>query len=318
MRFIDLFAGIGGFHLGIVRANPQAKCVWWCEIDKWARAIYEYHFGGIPNEADATTVDTSSIPDFDLLCAGFPCQSFSLAGNRQGFDDTRGTLFFEICRIARAKKPRFLLLENVKGLLYNRKGETFTVILQSLQELGYSLEWMVLNSRYFGVPQNRERIFIIGYLGTITTPTVFPDREGKEIFRTHNQERQVDRTVIQAPVSTTITANYSRGVYAKGETYVIDPKGQQGEVRIYKDIVPCLTRKMGLGGYNIPLLFRNPMRRLTPLECERLQGFPDNWTSKGVINGRVVTISDTQRYRLIGNAVTVPVVEAIANKSGIL
>jgi len=174
MRFVDLFAGIGGFHLGIKKAIPNAECVWWCDNDKHARMIYEKHFPGILNAKDIRKVDAKQIPDHDLLCAGFPCQSFSIAGKMQGFKDERGNLFFEIIRILRVKRPALILLENVKGLLFIDKGRTFKEILLSLEGLGYDCEWQVLNSKDFGVPQNRERAFIIGHLRGKSRPQIFP------------------------------------------------------------------------------------------------------------------------------------------------
>ncbi|GAG56606.1 unnamed protein product, partial [marine sediment metagenome] len=183
IRFIDLFGGIGGFRLGIERANnnrtfhkTQTKnlqkdmsnsstsvwdggkfssfsCVWYCDSDKYAVQTYNKNFKENYEPTDIRQVKTSEIPDFDLLCAGFPCQAFSIAGKRRGFKDTRGTLFFEIARIAEAKRPSYLLLENVKGLLNHEKGETFKTILQTLEELGYEVQWVVLNSKFFGVPQ---------------------------------------------------------------------------------------------------------------------------------------------------------------------
>jgi len=161
MKFIELFAGVGGFRLGLERSGH--KCVWANEIDKYACKTYRKNFGDKELiEGDIRTIDPVSIPGHDLLCAGFPCQSFSVAGRRRGFEDTRGTLFFEICRIAKACRTPMLLLENVKGLLNHEGGKTFQTILKSLDELRFNCEWIVLNSKNFSVPQNRERVFIVG------------------------------------------------------------------------------------------------------------------------------------------------------------
>jgi DNA (cytosine-5)-methyltransferase 1 len=168
MRFLDLFAGIGGFRTGMEMAGHQ--CVGYVEIDKYARKSYEamYETEGEWTRHDITAVTDSEWRQLrgavDIICGGFPCQAFSNAGNRRGFDDTRGTLFFEIARAAKQIQPPYLLLENVKGLLSHDKGRTFETILQTLDELGYDAQWEVLNSKNFGVPQNRERVFIIGYL----------------------------------------------------------------------------------------------------------------------------------------------------------
>ena len=158
-----MFSGIGGFERGIEQSGVDMECIGYSEIDKYARSIYERHYPNHINWGDATEIDPRELPDFDFLVGGFPCQAFSLAGKRKGFDDTRGTLFFEIARILREKRPRYFLLENVKGLLSHDKGQTFKTILGILSELGYDVEWEVLNSKNFGVPQNRERIFIKGY-----------------------------------------------------------------------------------------------------------------------------------------------------------
>ena len=179
MRFIDLFAGIGGFRLGMESAGHE--CVAFCEIDKFARASYKaiHDTTGETEYHDITSVTDEEWRKFrgtvDVICGGFPCQSFSVAGKRQGFlDETRGTLFFEIARAAKQIKPRILFLENVKGLLSHDKGRTFGIILNTLDELGYDCEWQVLNSKNFGVPQNRERVFIIGHLRGTSGREVFP------------------------------------------------------------------------------------------------------------------------------------------------
>ena len=177
MKFLDLFAGIGGFRLGMESAGHE--CVGFCEIDKYARASYKaiHNTEGEIELHDITRVTDESIRRFgsvDVICGGFPCQAFSIAGNRRGFEDTRGTLFFEIARFASVLKPKYLFLENVKGLLNHDKGNTFETILSALDELGYDVEWQVLNSKNFGVPQNRERVFIIGHLRGGSGRKVFP------------------------------------------------------------------------------------------------------------------------------------------------
>ena len=164
IKFFDVFAGIGGFRSGL-EAIGGFECVGYCEIDKYAKQAYEamYDTGGELYFDDARKIVPEQLPDFDLLVGGFPCQSFSIAGARKGFDDTRGTLFFEIARIAAVKKPKYLFLENVPGLLNHDSGKTFETILRTLAELGYDVCWQVLNSKNFGVPQSRNRVYIIGY-----------------------------------------------------------------------------------------------------------------------------------------------------------
>lgn len=175
MRFIDFFSGIGGFRLGMEMAGHE--CVGHCEIDQYANKSYiamhrpkesEWYAG------DIRTVKPDELPEAECYCFGFPCQAFSIAGARRGFDDTRGTLIFEILRLTKERRPRYLFAENVSGLLNHMGGDTFATIIRAMQDLGYCVEWQVLNSRYFGVPQNRERIFIVGHLGDRCSEPVFP------------------------------------------------------------------------------------------------------------------------------------------------
>jgi len=281
--FIDLFSGIGGFRLGLEKASKRFKCVWSCDWNKHANRVYRLHFGEENHYAgDVREVDASLIPEHDLLCAGFPCQPFSVAGKRKGFQDTRGTLFFEICRIAEVKRPSLLLLENVRGVLSHDKGFTFQIILESLAELGYWVEWQVLNSKYFGVPQNRERVFIIGHLGEQGGREVFPIAKDSEVARGEYSPDGLSPSL----------RGFSFG-WSK-------PK-----ILVEQNMIKKVTKP-----HNPVLLPDMRIRRLTPVECERLQGFPDNWTKYGLDeNGKVLEISDTQRYKLLGNAVTVNVIE---------
>lgn len=197
IRYFDMFAGIGGFRSGLTKTGGFT-CIGYCENDKYAKKAYEaiYDTEGENFYEDARTIQPESLPDFDLLCGGFPCQAFSNAGKRGGFGDSRGTLFFEIARIARVKRPAFLCLENVPGILSHDKGRTFQTILAALSELGYDVAWQVLNSKDFGVPQSRKRVYIIGYFrekcaGEILSFTesngktlveIIPGAEGKRIY----------------------------------------------------------------------------------------------------------------------------------------
>ena len=175
MKYLDLFSGAGGFRSAFEQI-PGTECVGHCEIDVHADKSYRalFHTEGEWFCNDARQIDTAGLPDFDLVCGGFPCQSFSIAGHRKGFEDTRGTLFFEIARILKARKPPFVLLENVPGLLSHDEGRTFAVILGTLSRLGYHVEWKVLNSKDFGVPQSRQRVFIVGYLGAGCAGKILP------------------------------------------------------------------------------------------------------------------------------------------------
>ena len=358
IRFTDKFSGVGGVRLGLERAGGF-RCVWSNDFNKYANQVYTARFGEENHHpGDIRRIDTEEIPDHDLLCAGFPCQAFSVAGKRLGFKETRGTLFFEVCRVAEAKRPRLLLLENVKGLLSHEEGRTFTTILESLEELGYWWEYQVLNSKYFGVPQNRERVFIIGHLRGGGTKPVFPITETDGLPTEELGERE--------GISSCLDSNYWKGA-RRQRTFVVDPynkaertdmmagaiKTNQGSntstgtgIMVpfiqniphgyndgFKKALPSLKSNSG-AQYNEllvqPLRFLNrnqknfgeeamtvdptnstgikqgtSIRRLTPVECERLQGFPDGWTEG---------ISDTQRYKCLGNAVTVNVIEYLGHK----
>jgi len=332
LKCFSLFSGIGGFDLAL--KNLGHKIVGACEIDPYARQIFQRCFPGIPLYMDATKIKPEELPSFDLLCAGFPCQAFSVAGKRLGFEESRGTLFFEIARIARQKRPRLLLLENVKGLLSHARGKTFANILATLDELGYDAEWQVLNSKYF-VPQNRERIFIIGHLRGERIRKIFPLGEICKETNEKTQDRQI---------STCIDSNYFKGADNHGQRQLIQLNETPHDTgRIYDSEGLSRTLRANSGGMGSKTglyavltpdrlnkrqngrRFKTPnepsftltatdkhgisdgkdVRRLTPLECERLQGFPDGWTEG---------ISDTQRYRCLGNAVTVPVVEYILER----
>ena len=304
MKYIDLFGGIGGFRYGIEQSNKNWECIWYCDNNKYAVGVYDYQFEENYSPTDIRGVDVQSIPDFDLLCAGFPCQSFSLAGKRRGFEDMRGTLFFEIARIAKAKRPKYMLLENVKGILSNQKGETFRIILQTLDELGYDVQWMVLNSKFFGVPQHRERVFFIANLRDESAPEILPFRKDTQVLTEDDKTRKIKlQTQVCGAIAGGELREYNTFVIPLVTNTVTEAVGtRQGSSKEFLRSVEKIMQSTG------------QIRRLTPKECERLQGFPDDWTKYGLIDGRTKELSDTQRYRLLGNAVTTTVVEAIANK----
>lgn len=340
LRYFSMFSGVGGFELGIQRAalsvwdrqtentesstseqsmesttkglqpnrdkpntefrrnTGEVSCIGYSEIDKYAIKVYERHFNGHRNYGDATKINPNGLPDFDLLVGGFPCQAFSIAGKRKGFDDTRGTLFFDIARILENKRPRHLVLENVKGLLSHDSGKTFQTILGVLSDLGYGVEWQILNSKDFGVPQNRERIFFIGHLRGECGRKVFPitGGTGKNLEQLIGGS-QGNRVYDTSGISSTI-ASQAGGLGAKTGLYAMRGRenGQQLEPSgDYTNTITSVTKD------NL-WIEKSRIRRLTPKECERLQGFPDDWTAGE---------SDTQRYKMCGNAVTVNVIEAI-------
>lgn len=293
IKYFSSFSGIGGFELGIGQA-VDAECVGYSEIEPHAISVYERHFNH-KNYGDITKIKADTIPDHDIFVGGFPCQAFSVAGKRKGFDDTRGTLFFEIARILSAKRPQLFLLENVKGLLSHDNGRTFEIIITTLDELGYDLQWQVLNSKNFGVPQNRERVFVVGHLRGTRRPEVFPIQRIHGVFDSANEPKR-GRT--QAVVSPTLKA---AGNMKADDAFVIDAS-YPSRVRRYNKVVPTI-RDYGSGGNKMPMV--NAIRRLTPTECERLQGFPDGWTAG---------LADSHRYKCLGNAVTVNVIKAIAER----
>lgn len=299
-RMIDLFAGIGGTRLGFWQTG-KVEVVFSSEINKFSVKTYEANYGDVP-VGDITKVDAAEIPDHDILVGGFPCQAFSQAGLKKGFNDTRGTLFFDIARILQAKRPKAFLLENVRNLVGHDHGKTFEVITSTLDELGYELYYQVLSSKDYGVPQNRQRIYIVGFdreqvpfascfafpeptspadlkLGQILEQDVDPKYTISDKLWDGHQRRRRDNSAAgkgfgfslftaESPYANTISARY------------------------YKDGSEILIAQEG----------KNP-RKLTPREAARLQGFPEDF---------IIPVSDTQAYRQFGNSVSVPVIHAIA------
>lgn len=369
LKVFDLFSGCGGFRAAANKAG--FKTVAYCEINKYAKKFYDSAFNtkGELYFNDAAKIIQGELPDFDLLTAGFPCQSFSIAGKRQGFKDTRGTMFFEIARILKDKRPRYFILENVKGLLSHDSGKTFQTILKILSGIGiYSVEWALLNSKYFNVPQNRERVFIVGYPREFGIGKVFPLGENDK-FCNETSENKKEIHNIGSTLKARDYANWGgnfiyqlpRGnnqggiknecpaITKNGWEYnnflVFDDYNQRikkeniagtltrnssspasrngfkiGTLRTHHDgrgfrevkdgnypYIPARAREDGSGQ---PVVYTmENLRRLTPLECFRLQGFSDEIFLKGSKD-----ISDSQLYKLAGNSVTVNVVYEIMKK----
>lgn len=329
MKFLDLFAGIGGFRLGLESAGHE--CVGFCEIDKFARKSYKaiHDTKGEIELHDITAVTNEEWGKFrgtvDIICGGFPCQAFSVAGKRKGFlDETRGTLFFEIARAAKEIKPPLLFLENVKGLLSHDKGRTFRTILSTLDELGYDAEWQILNSKDYGVPQNRERVFIIGHLRGECRRQVFPifGKNGttnqasiKQIGNISNSTSfggnpQTGRVYDIDGISPTL--NTMQGGGREPKVMVIDDQGRKHKKITPKQVVPTLRAQFGGNPPKVVMLDKPvKIRKLTPRECWRLQGFPDFAFDKAQeVN------SNSQLYKQAGNSVTVNVIKAIAERFG--
>lgn len=342
IKLLDLFSGIGGFSLGLRNAGFEFEEHYFSEIDKYAIANYKYHFKNAKYVGDVKTIQPADIGAIDIVAGGFPCQSFSIAGKRQGFEDTRGTLFFEVVRLCKDLQPKYILLENVKGLLNHDGGRTYAVIYQSLVDIGYSVEFQLVNTRWF-LPQNRERIYLVGHLASAgrSTAEVFPIGEDDSIYCKKKPKHQEQ---FQAQHSTTITASGNiRGyeTFVEGGTWRTHKDGE-GFRPVRSGVCPTIPARAREDGSGQPIIRQLPrgnnkgndfeicptisashfdrnnfvggLRRLTPIECERLQGFPDNWTRYGVFDGKTKEISDAQRYKMIGNAVTVRVVEEIGKR----
>lgn len=288
--FIDLFAGIGGLRIAFERLG--CKCVFSLDWDSDAQKTYEANFGEKP-AGDITRIDAASVPDHDILLAGFPCQAFSIMGDMKGFYDTRGTLFFDIVRILKAKKPRAVLLENVKQLVSHDKRRTFKVILRQLHALGYHPRWKVLNALDFGLPHKRERVFIVGF------------RDNYDFaFPTGNSERKTLSDILEENVPREYYASERiqrkrKATHVPSFTPSIWHENKAGHISSY----PFCCALRANASYNYLLV--NGERRLTPREMLRLLGFPDSFK---------IVCGYYQMRKLAGNSVCVPVVEAVARQ----
>ncbi|NOZ89778.1 MAG: DNA cytosine methyltransferase [Epsilonproteobacteria bacterium] len=297
-RAIDLFAGIGGIRLGFEKAfKDKIGFVFSSEIDKYAKITYQTNYDDTPY-GDITKIKEEHIPSHDILLAGFPCQAFSIAGLRKGFEDTRGTLFFDVARIARYHKPKVVFLENVKGFKNHDRGNTFSVVKKTLEDLGYKVFAEVLNAKEFGVPQNRERIYIIGFLDH-DIEFEFPKPPNKPVKLGDILEHKVDD---KYTISDKLWAGHQRrklehkkkgngfgySMFTPSSTYT-----STISARYYKDGSEILIEQKD----------KNP-RKLTPREAGRLQGFPDSFQ---------IPVSDTQAYKQFGNSVAIPVIEMLAD-----
>ena len=307
MKIIDLFSGIGGFSLGFQRAGYQFTEHYFSEIDKHAIANYKYNFPHAKYIGDITTLHGGDFTDIDIITFGSPCQDFSLAGRRAGLKGAKSSLIAHAIALIAQLRPSVFVWENVKGAFSSNAGADFWAILQALAHIGgYRLEWQLLNTSWV-LPQNRERIYLIGHLAGRSVPGVFPVGKDDKLLEGKTRKENRKRTSIKTSLARTITARYSKmGSY---DTYIV-PK-----------VAATLTGGGHSGGLHSDMTVirhkrgRNKgVRRLTEIECERLQGFPDNWTQYGNYDGVIKPIAKTQRYMLIGNAVTVNIVELIAKR----
>ena len=337
MNHLDLFSGIGGFSLGLKKVF-DIKHTYYSEIDKYAIDVYKNNFKNITYVKSVTDVRGGELPGIDIITFGSPCQDFSLAGKRKGMDGARSSLITEAIRLIKECKPSFFIWENVKGTFSSNSGADFWAIIQAFTHIGgYRLEWQLLNTKWF-LPQNRERIYLVGCLGKGSGQQIFPITEScRQVDDLQRQqgntctlttryneqgngsyiiERELASQEIKVKTNTKkgyeiarpgdainyayMRVNKARGRVGKGIAKTLDRGCQQAVINPLKNAVT-------MGGGHTPIV--NYIRRLTPKECERLQGFPDDWTKTGKELGE---ISDSQRYKMCGNAVTVDVVEAVA------
>ena len=369
MKFGSLFSGIGGFDLGFEQAGME--CAWQCEIDKHAQAVLARHWPGVPCYEDVRDVRRDNVAAVDLVCGGFPCQDVSVAGKRAGLAGERSGLWFEFCRVIEELRPKWVVIENVPGLLSSNGGADFATILAGLVECGYGVSWRILDAQYFGVAQRRRRVFIVGSLGDGRSAEVLFEREGMfghpPARRTQGEGLAADvapslaasgrgteraresrgqdpviaafggnNTKGEIDIATAVNAAPTRRYDFESETFVFEPrytrngrgapdtiapplKAQNGGTGkgdgapvVIASVAPTLSKESyspskSSSGQQVDWAIgtHSGVRRLTPTECERLQGFPDGWTA-----GQ----SDSARYRQLGNAVAVPVARWIGQR----
>ncbi len=298
-KMIDLFSGIGGTRLGF-HLTGETKVVFSSEIDKFSIKTYETNFGETPH-GDITKISTNDIPNHDILVGGFPCQAFSQAGKKLGFEDTRGTLFFEIARILSDKKPKCFLLENVRNLVSHDKGKTFKTILNTLKNLDYEVYYSLFKAKDFGVPQNRERIYIVGFHKKLVpnynsfkfpVATHIETKVGNILEKNVNSKYTISDNLWNGHQRRKIEHKEKGNGFGYSLFNEDSPYTNTISARYYKDGSEILIEQKG----------KNP-RKLTPREAARLQGFPENF---------IIPVSDTQSYKQFGNSVAVPVINAIA------
>lgn len=313
LKFIDLFAGIGGFHNAL--STFGAKCVFASEWDEHASKTYLANYNMMP-VGDITQISEEKIPTHDILCAGFPCQAFSISGKRKGFADTRGTLFFDVARIAQYHKPKIIFLENVKNFTKHDAGKTLDTVVSTLEDIGYRVFYKVLNASHFGLPQNRERIYIICFRNDILLDEFnFPVASNQKVALQDFLEDQPDHAKIIERDDIFFTKNFNAEKDALGKIVLpnrpiqigIVNKGGQGE-RIYHTLGHAITLSAyggGIGSKTGLYKVGNIIRKLSPRECARIQGYSDDFK---------IISSPAQAYKQFGNTVAVNVLKAICTE----
>ena len=304
LKFIDLFCGMGGFRIAFEKND--CKCVFSSDIDSFAQKTYFTNFNEIPF-GDITKINEKDIPDHEILCAGFPCQSFSIAGKRLGYNDTRGTLFFDVARIIKEKRPKAFILENVKGITNHDNGNTLQTILNTLNDLNYDVNYKILNAKDYNVPQNRERWYCIGFrrdLNIEIEKFCFPKAQPLN----NKLENLIEKSADSAyKISDTCYSNIKKyvkekSINVKNDTLAYEVRASRCQFK-NDGISPCLTAKMGTGGNNVPIVIKQK-RRLTEKECLRIMGYPETYKiNKGA-----------QTYKQIGNSVVVPIITLLATE----
>lgn len=337
MIYGSLFSGIDGFGIGFNRAGMTSA--WHVEIDNGCQYVLKKHYPGVEIHDDIRFVGRQNLKPVDLICGGFPCQDLSIAGPREGLDGERSGLWFQFIRVVEELTPSWVVVENVPGLLSSNEGRDFAIVIQGLVKCGYSVAWRVLDSQFFGVPQRRRRVFIVASFRNGRSAQVLFERESSPgDFRARRKETKGVAHALSAssspvgrldPSSQDFVIAYNiqhndggshkrkdrpnGGLYVNETdtaltvgsadmTVIWQNRQQSGEIRVQGETINAVTRNWGTGENNVPMV---GIRRLTPLECERLQGFPDNWTA-----GQ----SDSARYMQLGNAVTVPVAEWLGRR----
>ena len=337
MNLLDLFSGIGGFHLGLEQSGFEFDWIGYSEINKYANELYKRRFPDAEQLGDIKSIRSKDLPEIDIVTFGFPCQDLSIAGKRGGLQANRSSLFFEAMRIVGAKKPKYFIFENVKGLFSSNEGQDFDLILRTVADIGYDGQWQLLNTRWY-LPQNRERLFFVGHIRGESRPKVFPIGEDEGIFSKEYNRR------IKKPLPSITATEYKGASKQRPQNLIADYRKDEGLYQVKTHNLQqrnpnrpsklkgqpggsgLLSKEDGtsycLESHNLQAVEVKPVltpekqdqhgdmegsniRRLTPKEAERLQGFPDGWTE-----GQ----SDTQRYKQLGNAVSVPVVKAIGDK----